>query len=113
MADYNCFRCGYCTNHKTKIRLHLDRKNICKPILRDINLDQYGKDILNGNEFDETVGCSILLHSAPSLLHSAPFCSKREKFECVFCKKNYIYNRNLNKHLKTCKSKQEQEGYIP
>ncbi len=91
------------------MRLHLNRKNNCDPILSDVNIDTCRQDILNNPQIDETGSCTVLLHSAPSLLQSAPFCSISESFECLYCNKKYRYNRNLNKHLKTCKAKLEQK----
>jgi hypothetical protein len=87
------------------MRVHINRKNICDPILRDINLDEYSKDILGRRKFIETIEnpdsapfCSI---SAPFCSISAPFCS----ISCEYCKRSYKYERNLTKHLKTCKLK--------
>ena len=108
MVQYNCFRCGYVTNYKKDMRVHLNRQKKCKPVIRDINLNHYGHAILNRQEFINTDGCSILLHSAPSLLHSAPFCSTLQ-YRCEFCDRKYTYNRNLTKHLKLCFAKKEQE----
>ena len=109
MQNYTCYRCGLNTFNKTNMRLHLNRQKKCKPNIRDIDVSQYSLDILNKKEFVDTGGCSILLHSAPSLLHSAPFCSISKKFECEFCERKYTYNRNLTKHLKLCFAKKEQE----
>ena len=106
MVNYNCIRCGYSSSRKSDMRLHLNRKNKCNPILRDINIDDYRQDILSKRDFTKTTNCSILLHSAPPMLHSAPFCSR---FECQYCERKYTYKRNLIKHLHTCKSKIEQE----
>ena len=48
MVNYNCIRCDYTTKDKTKMNVHFSRKTLCKPLLNDINIDDYKNDILNG-----------------------------------------------------------------
>ena len=38
MVLYKCFRCGYSTNLKGNMNHHLNRKNICKPLLDDMDI---------------------------------------------------------------------------
>ena len=40
MVEYKCFRCGYMTKQKTHLINHLNRKNICKPSLVDISIEE-------------------------------------------------------------------------
>ena len=40
MVFYNCPRCNYSTEHKTKYMNHLKKKNICEPILSKTNLQK-------------------------------------------------------------------------
>ena len=47
MVNYKCIRCGYDTTDKSKIKSHLNRKTVCKPILNDVNLEDYKDKILN------------------------------------------------------------------
>jgi hypothetical protein len=105
MVQYTCFRCGYFSKQKSDMRSHLNRKNVCDPILRDINLDEYSKDILGRRKFIET---AENIESAPFGSISAPFGSISAPFgsiSCEYCKRSYKYGRNLSKHLKTCKLK--------
>ena len=105
MVQYTCFRCGYLTNQKNHMITHLNRKNVCEPILRDIELNEYSKDILGRRKFIETVENPDF---APFCSTDAPFCSTDAPFCSIFCehcKKSYKYKRNLSKHLKTCKVK--------
>ena len=105
MVLYNCFRCGYLADQKNHMRTHLSRKNVCDPILRDINLDEYSKDILGRRKFIETIENP---DSAPFCSIPASFCSIPAPFcsiSCEYCKRSYKYERNLTKHLKTCKVK--------
>ena len=40
MVDYSCLRCGYIASQKINLKHHLNRKNICKPILEDISIEK-------------------------------------------------------------------------
>ena len=53
MVNYECYRCGYKSHIKTLLKRHFDRKNICQPKLRDINLDICKKYIFNGLSYEE------------------------------------------------------------
>ena len=39
MVYYKCLRCGYTSNHKPNFINHLNRKNICSPLLEDISIE--------------------------------------------------------------------------
>ena len=63
MTNYFCSRCSYETNKKGSFIKHLNRKNICKPKLADISIDEikeqnnlnYNKSqILNVNKSNTT-----------------------------------------------------------
>ena len=38
MVLYECFRCGYSTNLKGNMNHHLNRKNVCKPLLENMDI---------------------------------------------------------------------------
>jgi len=40
MVEYICNRCGYNAKQKINLVRHLNRKNICKPILEDISIEE-------------------------------------------------------------------------
>ena len=40
MVDYSCLRCGYMASQKINLKHHLNRKNICNPILEDISIEE-------------------------------------------------------------------------
>ena len=48
MVYYECQRCGYNTTLKGNIKHHLNRKNVCEPILDNISIEQM-KEIYNLN----------------------------------------------------------------
>ena len=43
MVDYSCLRCGYIASQKINLKHHLNRKNVCKPILEDISIEEVKK----------------------------------------------------------------------
>ena len=53
MVNYQCYRCNYIVKDKSKMRIHLRRKNPCKPNLSNINIDQCKEDILNGVMYND------------------------------------------------------------
>ena len=127
MVDYNCLRCGYNAKQKINLVRHLNRKNICKPILEDISIEEvkkyYGfeinsKSLQNPQNCSKitpnglTPKCSKLLQIAPKLLQN---CSKllqnsASNATCEYCLRTYSRNSNLTKHLKTCKKKMANEN---
>ena len=53
MVDYSCLRCGYIASQKINLKHHLNRKNICNPILEDISIEEVKK--YYGFEFSSKV----------------------------------------------------------
>ena len=130
MVEYNCFRCGYSTTHKGSLINHLKRKNICKPTLVDISIEE----IKNYYNFDT----STILHQNPPKLHQNPpnippkystkihqnppkFENSSTKIhqnppklpvinECPYCYKRFSRSDSLNRHYGRCKIKKENEN---
>jgi hypothetical protein len=50
MVEYICPRCGHSTNRKSSMRIHLDRKWMCEPILEDVDVKSIKNSILNRTE---------------------------------------------------------------
>jgi hypothetical protein len=138
MVNYNCIRCGYTTKDKTKMKSHFSRKTLCKPLLYDINLDEYKNDILNGkivtisinekkttktnkNEPKNNQNEPKITKNEPKNNQNEPKITKNEPknnqneqlYKCEFCKKKYKHIQSLNKHKKyRCKEKtKEDEEY--
>jgi len=111
MSKYYCNRCGYSTNQITHFKNHLKRKNICKPILEDISIEQicflYDFEITN---FDSKT-IPFDSKTIPFDSKMIPFDSKIQKnnLQCNFCNKIYSSKSNLTKHLKICKVKKEND----
>ena len=55
MVFYKCLRCGFKSNHKTNFRKHLNRKFICKAILKEIDIYEIKKhyNMLEPNEINK------------------------------------------------------------
>jgi hypothetical protein len=136
MVNYNCIRCGYETNDRSKMKAHLSRKNVCKPLLNDVNLDEYKKDILNckaiqlscmvsnsykpeknGTDSDriESIQMSAIVSQNVSVSQKKKNVTKcksneaKKEYNCEYCKKNYNHRQSLHKHLKICKEKMKDE----
>ena len=134
MVDYICLRCGYIASQKINLKHHLNRKNICNPILDDISIDEiknmYGFEI-NSKSLQNPPNHSKITpnHSkiTPNGLtpkyskllqnwsNTAPNCSSLlqnsgSKATCEYCLRTYSRNSNLTKHLKTCKKKMANEN---
>ena len=100
MVYYECQRCGYNTTLKGNIKHHLNRKNICKPVLSDISIyDMKSIYDLNLNEKPQNNPYN------PKNKNNEP---KNDPFVCSFC--NKIFNRNwhLSRHLSSCKVKKKE-----
>ena len=127
MVNYQCIRCGYTTNDKSKIKSHFSRKTLCKPKLNNIDLDEYKERILNGEEIvlenDIPKKSTNYLHhihkkstSYPQKIYNLSTFSENEDSEeledswnCEFCKKNLSSYKSLWRHLKNCKEKKKDD----
>ena len=112
MVNYECPRCGYNTNIKTKYIQHLKRKYICEPSKNNNNLiEEYKKyNILTHNEnLDIEPITSIIPQKTSNVLKSNHNEPENKLYNCDYCKKNFTRIDNLNRHLKTCKEKKKDE----
>ena len=103
MVYYECQRCGYNTTLRGNIKHHLNRKNICEPILDNISIEEM-KDIYNLNETSKiTSNNSNFLICSSKKLQNTP--QNVVNKQCSYCCKEFSRIDNLNRHLKTCKMK--------
>ena len=91
MVHYLCIRCGYSSNDRSRMKNHLNRKNICKPIMNNVDLSKYKENILNGINNED------VLKSLTNIL------------KCEFCHKVFKYKQSYYTHLKKCKEKKKSE----
>jgi len=104
MVKYKCPRCDYNTTHRNSMRYHLNRKNICEPILDDISIEDIKKYYKIDNHSIITPNHSI----CPSIItpnHSIQYPVINTNKLCKYCLKTFSRKDNLNKHLKICKEK--------
>ena len=103
MVYYECQRCGYNTTLRGNIKQHLNRKNICEPILDNISIEEM-KDIYNLNETSKITSnnSNVLICSSKKLQNTPQNVVNKQ---CSYCCKEFSRIDNLNRHLKTCKMK--------
>ena len=106
---YNCVRCGYETKHKGHFLNHLHRKKICKSILEDISIE----DIKIHYNLENSNTSKITSNNSNLLIFPSKKLKKTQKNvvnkQCYYCCKEFSRIDNLNRHLKTCKIKKENE----
>jgi uncharacterized protein involved in tolerance to divalent cations len=72
MIEYKCKRCGYTVKLIADYKKHLNRKNICKPLLEDVPIDVI------------------------------PSKKKINKYECLNCSNTFAHSSSLYRHQKKC-----------
>ena len=102
---YNCARCGYETKHKGHFKNHLNRKNICIPLIEDISINNI--KIYYNLELDQKNPNESILNPVESKINPCESKNKLDKLKCEHCRKFYSTNSNLHKHLKICKIKKK------
>ena len=120
MVNYECPRCGYTINIKTKYMNHLRRKTICNNTKSDDTLEnEYLKynitEKLSSVDFGKSQKMSRENHNNSTIIHDNSTVNHNNEpkinklFECKYCNKVYSRSDSLSRHLKTCKIKKEDE----
>ena len=126
MVVYECLRCGYIAKQKGHLLQHINRKNICSPLLEDIDID-YIKNYYN---FENNCVMTqkqpkttqndpkITNLKQPKITQNNPFLVKNDPkttqnttkiFQCNFCLKHFKRKWHLSRHLLVCKMKNNSE----
>jgi len=114
MSKYYCNRCGYSTNQVTHFKNHLKRKNICKPTLEDMSIDQicfiYNFDITKFSPQISTNSPQKSTFSPQKSTFSTQISNTIEKqdYICKYCNKNLSRIDSLNRHMTNCNKKTEE-----
>ena len=125
MVEYICNRCGYNAKQKINLIRHLNRKNICSPLLENISIENikkhYGFENGNKTALFDTQTAPFSTQTAlfenekqhPNSTQIAPKqhpnSTQKKLIKCDFCEKTFTRKTGLTKHLKCCKIKQKKE----
>ena len=111
MVYYECYRCGYNSIDKNKLRLHINRINKCKHVLNDIQFKDCKEYILQGMSFEEyqKIKGIINVETPFSQQSVAEQPVNKISLKCNFCEKVLSYKQSYYRHLKTCKKKNTDE----
>ena len=132
MVEYLCYRCGYVASQKCNLKNHLNRKNICKPMLDNISIGDVKKyyklenstklhnSPQNLHNFPQNLhkNTSTKFHNFPQNLHNFPQFStippqfstiEESKYSCLYCNKVLSRSDSLQRHMAICKKKKECE----
>lgn len=132
MVEYRCMRCGYVASQRCNLKNHLNRKNICKPILDNISIEDVKKyyelenstklhnSPQNLHNFPQNLhkNTSTKFHNFPQNLHNFPQFStippqfstiEESKYSCLYCNKILSRSDSLQRHMTICKKKKECE----
>ena len=107
MVNYRCSRCDYNTDHKSKFRLHLLKKNTCPSKFNETSI----YDILKLYGFDEEATEYEITHNVnKNNQHKLTKINKNSTENkisaiCKFCSKKLSCYKSCNRHEKTCKEK--------
>ena len=124
MGNYKCFRCGYSASQKSNLINHLNRKNICKPLLTNSSTEEmknhYGFNVLKltGKNSRQTTGkqqvttCNdnrqINRQTAgqPVITTGKQQVNlQNSELKCLFCEKIFTRNYGLKCHQISCQKK--------
>jgi len=129
MVNYSCFRCGYETKFKSSLINHLNRKNICSPILEDISIEEVKKYYAfetstknhqnppNLHQTPPKHPPKISTKNHQNLTNSPPKHTKTHQKppksqvinECSYCYKAFSRIDSLNRHYGRCKIKKKEK----
>jgi hypothetical protein len=120
MVDYKCNRCGFFTIYKNNFRSHLNRKNICKPVISNTTIYDIKKQYNIENKLNDSHSTLNDSHLTPNDSENTNIDSQltqndslfkntisNNKYSCDYCGKILSKNSNLHRHLKICKEKKK------
>merc|ERR1712146_271463 len=110
MVNYKCPRCGYETHIKTIYTRHLGRKVICKPIISHNNLiDEYKKYNIIDKISNTQNTTKKPQNTTKYTKETTKIPQNTTKLVCEHCNKTYSRIDSLNRHLKKCTEKKNDD----
>ena len=100
MSKYKCLRCGYESTRLSNFKNHINRKFTCKPVLRDISIQEIKKFYVIKED-----NKNLLLSSKIPNVSSEIYPKNEDNRICEYCKKVYSSYKNKWRHQKKCKVK--------
>jgi len=107
---FTCERCGYCSLYKGNIKNHLNRKIICKPLLKDISIEELKAKINKNRKLIKNVSIGSMDVSpnvsigSPNVSIGSPNVSivspnvSIENYKCRFCSKIFKHRQSRHRH---------------
>ena len=127
MVLYKCRRCGYGVDHKHNYIKHLNRKNVCKPVLENISIETLRNEFSNSVNVCVNPSVNIVNPSVNTVNISEPSVNvcvnpsvntvnisdenvtnssiDDNNYACIYCNKIFTYRQSRYRHQKTCKKK--------
>jgi len=122
MVNYTCYRCNYMTDHRGKIKYHLNRKIPCSTIKLNVEILNISKSVLEGKTFEEykviqqkykiaqeSHKTAQESHKTAQESHKTAQKMANKIIKCIYCDKIYSRTSSLSRHLLTCKEKEKDE----
>ena len=104
MDNYLCERCGYKTERISNFKNHLNRKFICKPKLKLIDISEIKKKYnIEITKEDYIIPTNIPMNIPK--IYPEIYPENEYKWVCEFCSKTLSSYKNKWRHKKTCKHK--------
>jgi len=99
MVSYKCDKCNKSFKQKIDYTRHINRKNPCQNNKSNKEQKTQNESILNPNESEMNPNESNKKSSRGQI----------KKYVCLYCNSNFSTNSNMNKHIKICKTKKQQD----
>jgi hypothetical protein len=100
MVLYTCELCNKEFNRKSNYTRHINRKNKCVKITSNNNNNQNVKNVKK---------CENTNHPNLGMAIPKPGCERVKIYKCMFCNNTYKHNFHLNRHLKSCNKKKDND----
>ena len=103
---HKCKRCGFSSHIKTHLKRHFEnRKNPCKPILEDIDIETLRQEL-------DDKGVKICVPVVETFVPVVETVveEKKPQYICTCCKKEFKNSKNLNQHIYRYGCKKKEEG---